>query len=118
MKSSKINFVLSMALGLTSMMSVNAFAATANKNIDVKATIKPGCFLSADNINFGTLVTPITNQSASSSMRVLCSKATNLSVEMVYGASSGGSAINGTFTATLKGTNTYKIYKDGVEYKK
>ncbi len=108
-----------------SIMSLSAVAQVTpvNTNIDIKALIDPGCFLNADDINFGVLAMPITNQSASSNMRVLCSKDTNLSIEMVYGASSGGGSVSGTFTAVRtdhahgQPYNTYKIYKDGVEYR-
>ena len=105
-----------------SIMSLSAVAQVTpvNTNIDIKALIDPGCFLNADDINFGVLAMPITNQSASSNMRVLCSKDTNLSIEMVYGASSGGGSVSGTFTAVEKSRNTneksYQIYKDGVKY--
>lgn len=104
-----------------SIMSLSAVAQVTpvNTNIDIKALINPGCFLNADDINFGVLAMPITNQSASSNMRVLCSKDTNLSIEMVYGASSGGS-VNGTFEAVHMYGNandsSYQIYKDGVKY--
>lgn len=92
-----------------------------NENIEIKAVINPGCFLNADDINFGILSMPITNQSASSNMRVLCSKNTDLSIEIVYGASTSGGQTSGTFTAVLKNSNAanhYKINKDGVAYTK
>lgn len=112
-----------------SIMSLSAVAqvTSVNTNIDIKALIDPGCFLNADDINFGVLAMPITNQSASSNMRVLCSKDTNLSIEMVYGASSGGGSVSGKFTAVRSGYAThpsdgsilsasYIIYKDDVRY--
>lgn len=109
-------------LPLLGLITTSAFAQGASnlsRDIEVKAKIIPGCFLSADNINFGTLVTPITNQSALSNMRVLCSKAASLNIEIVYGASSGSGETNGTFTAVLKSSSTsnhYKINKDGSPY--
>lgn len=117
--SKKLTSLLALSLSIMSLSAV-AQVTPVNTNIDIKALIDPGCFLNADDINFGVLAMPITNQSASSNMRVLCSKDTNLSIEMVYGASYGGGSVSGTFTAERVGSgdsfNVYNIYKDGVKY--
>ncbi len=80
--------------------------AQANSQIDVSANVDPGCFLSADNINFGVLNTPITNQSAQGNMKVHCSKNAILNIDIQYGGKYGGVGA-GAYTGVITRTSTF-----------
>lgn len=74
---------LSLTVLTTLLVSMNSYAQP-NSSLDVKAKINSGCFLEADNINFGILMTPIADQSSLSNMMVLCSKNTQLTIAIDY----------------------------------
>ena len=75
--------------------------AQTSSQIDVSANVDPGCFLSAENINFGVLNTPITNQSAQGNMKVHCSKDAILNIDIQYGGKYGGVGA-GAYTGVTK----------------
>lgn len=92
-------------------ISQSSFANSSNNgDIKLSAKIDAGCFLTADNINFGVLMMPLTNQTASSQINIQCSKMAPLSVTVQYGnlASSGVYSV-----AVINGSNTHTVYKDG-----
>lgn len=62
-----------------------SFAGTASASTQAKATLSAVCTISAQNLSFGNLVLPISAQTASSSMSVLCSKNANYTVGLAYG---------------------------------
>lgn len=49
-----------------------------NSSIDVSAKVEPGCFLDAEDINFGVLQMPLIDSAAQSNIKIKCSKDTNL----------------------------------------
>lgn len=108
-------------------LSSSAFAQSAtpqsNSNLEVTATVDPGCFLEADNLNFGILMMPLIDQSATSNMKVKCSKNTPITLDIYYDFSQGvvdSSKGNYTYEETASGIweasyyTNYKIYLDGV----
>lgn len=80
--------------------------AQASSQIDVSANVDPGCFISADNINFGVLNSPITNQSAQSNMRIHCSKNAIAKIDIQYGGEYGGTG-TGVYTGVVTQTSTF-----------
>lgn len=56
-----------------------------NSDIKVTADIAAGCYLTAENINFGVLNTPISDTTAQSQINVQCSKDTKLDLDITYG---------------------------------
>ncbi len=57
-----------------------------NSSIDVSAKVEPGCFLDAEDINFGVLQMPLIDSAAQSNIKIKCSKDTNLMFHIEYGA--------------------------------
>lgn len=78
------SMMLSMAL-LNMEMSPLAQAATSTAQPKATATVAAECTIAAQNVNFGNLVLPLSSQSASSNMTVLCSKNAPYTVALAYG---------------------------------
>lgn len=92
--SEKINIAVLLALG--SITTAQANELQNNSSFEVSADIVAGCILNAQNLNFGILQMPIVDQSAQSSMSVLCSKGAAYNIDVSYsniGSSSGGDYI-------------------------
>lgn len=107
--------------GILSVLSISAFAQDTstpkfNSDIEVKAVVDAGCFLTAENINFGVLQMPLQDQSASSNINVKCSKGANLQLAIAYN-SQGKVSSGGDYTVQMyisSSTFEYaRIYKDG-----
>lgn len=73
------------AIMMLSGTSFNAQAATSTATPKATATISSSCQISAQNVSFGNLVLPLSAQSASSNMTVLCSKNAPYTVALAYG---------------------------------
>lgn len=105
-------------LPLCMLMTTSVFAQdlhNANSDIKVKATINAGCLLTTENINFGVLSMPISNQSTTSNMQVKCSKGVASIIQISYTPNGAISTANYTATeVTFNGATHYKLYKDGV----
>lgn len=90
-----------------------------NSDIEIKAKVDAGCFLDAENINFGVLQMPLQDQTASANMRLHCSKGSPLSISIRYGnLSTSGTLLTGITFADSINTNGMeydfkKVYKDG-----
>lgn len=90
-----------------------------NSDIKVNAKVDAGCFLDAENINFGVLQMPLQDQTASANMRLHCSKGSPLSISIRYGnLSTSGNLLTGITFADWVNTNGkehdwQKVYKDG-----
>lgn len=83
----KINIITASILSTLSL-SVSAQDTSTpkfNSDLEVKAVIDAGCFLTAENINFGVLQMPLSDQSSSSNIKIHCSKNTNLKISITYG---------------------------------
>ncbi len=50
--------------------------------LEVNAKVDPGCFLEAENVNFGVLPMPLNNTSAQSKITVKCSRNTQLNISI------------------------------------
>ena len=101
--------ILPIILGATS------FAQTTTNDLEVKAIVDAGCFLTANDINFGTLQMPLSNQNSSSDMKIKCSNNASYNIQINYGANAQASS---RYTFVVTDTNKYlqfvKLYKDGV----
>jgi spore coat protein U-like protein len=76
---------VSLGLILAVSMNINANAGTSNASAQATATISSSCQITAQNLSFGNLVLPLSAQSASTSMNVLCSKNASYTVGLAYG---------------------------------
>lgn len=74
-----------MATPITMLQVQSAHAGTTSANNQATATVSAVCTISAQNLNFGNLVLPLSAQSASTSMSVLCSKNHSYTVGLAYG---------------------------------
>lgn len=86
--------------------SSTAFAAE-NKAADFQASaqIENTCLIEADNVNFGQVYAPLTQQGTKSEMRVLCSKNTSYTIDLAYGGVYGeGSATSIKYDVTSQRT--------------
>ena len=105
------------------MLSINALAQESstpkfNKDIEITATVEPGCFLEADDLSFGVLMTPITDQSTQGNIKIHCSKGANVNIQVSYDNQLSGGTSNYTYvdnrqTDQHEGFNIF-IFKDGV----
>lgn len=117
------------ALALMMLGASPAFAAE-NKAVDFQASadIENVCLIEADDVNFGQVYAPLTQQGAKSELRVLCSKNTSYTIDLNYGGNfvdpnnSGGGGYEARmtykYTDAYEAKNNvqsagYRIYKDG-----
>jgi spore coat protein U-like protein len=97
----KMTITLSMSLGLVigaTLLSTNqAKAGSSSASQQATATLSSSCTLSAQNLSFGNLVLPLSAQSASTSMSVLCSKNHSYTVALAYGGVYGQGTGDGSY---------------------
>lgn len=78
---------------LTSIISMNSFAQSnvpqLNSDFKVTAEVDAGCYLEADDINFGSLVIPLMEQKTTANFSIHCSKGTNVLAEFAFGGNYG-----------------------------
>lgn len=101
-----------------SIVSTSVNAQLSNNNdIKVQAVIESGCYLTANNINFGTLIMPLSNQAASSNMNIKCSKNAPYDIQIGYGTNVSINTSNGNYTSQINFDNgraqAMKIYQNG-----
>lgn len=76
------------ALMAMTVCHISAFAQTTNSltaTTKASATLAATCTLSAQNVNFGSVNLPVSNQTASSSMNVQCTKGSSYTISLAYG---------------------------------
>lgn len=101
-----------------SLVATSAFAASQT---DMKATakIEKFCSISANDVDFGVLNSPLTSQNANSEMKILCSNTVKYTINLQYGGIYGeGLTGNGkNYTASeygnSNGIRSYNIYEQG-----
>lgn len=81
-----------------------SFAGSVSASNQATATLAAECTISAQDLAFGNLVLPLSAQSASSSMTVLCSKNHAYTIGLAYGGAYG------------KGSVTVATEPDGYDY--
>lgn len=85
MKNSRITILVFLAL-----LGTNAIAQNSVKNnFEASAKVENFCSIKTENLNFGVLNAPLTAQSANSKLRVLCTKNSAYSINLMYGLSEG-----------------------------
>lgn len=112
----KVGFGL---LSILAFFSGSVFADSSVKNFDATAKIENTCTISAENVNFGVVYSPLTSQASNSTMNVHCTNATAYKIDLAYGGVYGsGSGEKGNFTYSIVGntndTQTIKIYNNSV----
>lgn len=102
--------------GVALMLSINVNAQGVNGTFESSAEIQTMCSISAEDINFGVVSSPLSTQGANASMYVLCNKNTPYSVDLSYGQSVA-SGDNSGYTLKVHSTegllNRYNIYLNG-----
>ena len=82
-----------LTLAILGSLSASAFAQDPrNSDIKVTADIHAGCDLTADNINFGVLMMPLSDSTAQANMNVKCSKGANLEIAINYSENASSSS--------------------------
>jgi spore coat protein U-like protein len=87
-------------------------------NTQATATLSAVCTISAQDVKFGNLVLPLSAQSASSSMTVLCSKSAPYTIALAYGGvyGSGTQTVTGTLGSAGNYFNNAWIGGSGISY--
>lgn len=85
---------------------------TSNK---ATATLSATCSISAQSVNFGSLILPLTSQSANSQINLLCTNKSPYTIELSYGGIYGSGSIASGYTMGYYAggngnVNIYNIY--------
>lgn len=99
-----------LTLAILGSLSVGVFAQDPSNNIEITAEVDAGCSLIAENINFGVLAMPLSDQSAQSRIRVHCSKGANLIMGISYSEQAGSSIMGNIYTLDLDTNQGYSQY--------
>jgi spore coat protein U-like protein len=81
----KYIIISSLMVMISITLQSSSYAASSTASNQATATVAAVCTISAQNLNFGNLVLPLSAQSASTNMTVLCSKNHSYTVGMAYG---------------------------------
>lgn len=95
--------------------SLFAFASAAPQNTTVAAkataSLSATCTISAQGVSFGSLIMPLTTQSASSNLILLCNRAAPYTIDLAYGGVYGsGSTTTGYTTSYNSGDTNRNVY--------
>lgn len=89
MKSIIITILITIFIG-------QAVAANTTGSNKATATLSATCTISSNSVNFGMLILPLTTQSATSNMTVMCNKGAPYTIDLAYGGIYGqGSPASG-----------------------
>jgi spore coat protein U-like protein len=102
------------ATTLSCTIPVTAYAGSSSANTQTTATLSATCVINAQNLNFGNITLPLSAQSASTSMSVLCNNKASYTVALAYGGvygaqpnnvayyqTAGSQVVNGKLTTTI-----------------
>lgn len=100
---------------ILSLMISQSFAqATATNTTKATAQLAASCTLKTNNVSWGSLMLPLTTQTASGNMNVLCNKGASYTVDLAYGGiyGAGSSATGYTMSFNYSNTNSmvYNVY--------
>lgn len=85
---------------ISAFVCLQANAAPATVDFASKANVTGICTIQATDISFGTLASPLTAQSSSANLKVLCNRDLPYTIAMAYGGSYGQGQVSG---------NTYQL---------
>lgn len=113
-----MTLAMSSILALSVSLSTESYAGTSTASPKATATIPSACTISAQNIAFGNLVLPISAQTASSTMTVLCSNKASYTVGLAYGGvyGQGGTNTGNYWVEEGCGAGTGGCFNDGTWY--
>lgn len=107
---------ITMALLIMSLtISMQTKAGVTSASTQTTATLSSSCTITAQNLNFGNLVLPLSAQSTSANMSVLCSKNHAYTIGLAYGGVYGQGTTTGNSWNIQQSGGTYNIfyYKNG-----
>lgn len=107
---SQIAIVLIALLSFIGLIN-SACAGTSSGSTQATATLSAVCTINARNLSFGNLVLPLSAQSASTSMDVLCSKNSPYTIGLAYGGIYGGQNV-GDYYLVTGSTGSAAIYTE------
>jgi spore coat protein U-like protein len=111
MKNIKNKIITSLVCMALMPISLSGFAAgNSVANPKATATISSSCTISAQNLAFGNLVLPVSAQSASTNMSVLCSKNAPYTIGLAYGGVYGTTQ---NVSSPYVNTGAYKYIQGG-----
>lgn len=87
-------------------LSPASYAAGVSANAQATASISSVCTISAQSLSFGNLVLPLSAQSASTSMTVLCSNKSSYTIGLTYGGIYGSGISGNYWTAVTQACNS------------
>lgn len=95
MKKAMVLFALSVSYNLVQAQTTPHTTTASQK---ASATLSAVCTIAAQNVNFGQISLPVSNQSATSTMNVECTKGSAYTISLAYGGIYGqGQAGNGDY---------------------
>lgn len=114
----KITATAMMTLLMSSGICIQAKAGNTSASNQATATLSSSCTISAQNLNFGNLVLPLSAQNASANMTVLCSKNHAYTIGLAYGGVYGQGTTTGNSWTIEQSGGTYNIfyYRNGTFY--
>jgi spore coat protein U-like protein len=107
---SKKTIALSLVSALCGLPCTFSYATGSSAaNVQSTATISSVCTIAAQNLSFGNLVLPLSAQSASTSMSVLCSNKASYTVGLTYGGVYGTGGVVALPLTGVSGANGYAL---------
>lgn len=80
--------------------SSSAMALETSDNLTTTARIENFCSISSNDINFGVVASPLTSQTATGQINILCSNKTPYVTELTYGENAGSTS-SGFYTSSI-----------------
>ena len=113
--------ILITTIFIGSLFSGYSFAQSSSDSLQTTAKLIPTCTMSAENVNFGVILSPLTAQSSNSKMNVLCNNNATFKIDLAYGGIYGaGSSVNQnyllSFSSSYATYNLYSIYDKSNNY--
>ncbi|MHC3434950.1 spore coat protein U domain-containing protein [Delftia lacustris] len=98
------------------LVSSMAIAGNTTANMTATSVLAPSCTITAFSVNFGAFMLPLSAQSSSGSIDLLCTRDTPYTIEMAYGGVYGqGQTSDGSYWTLAKRDNgtLYYLYSEG-----
>ena len=110
MKKTKITSILAMT-GLIPFAIAQTTTISSSTTTKATATLSATCTIAAQSVSFGSIMLPLTSQSASSQINVLCNKEAPYTIDLAYGGVYGqGQTSDGSYWTLAKSDNGTLYY--------
>ena len=102
--------IITLLVGLATLTPISSWAYNNTASTQAVASLSASCIISAKNLSFGSVSLPLSSQSASTDMSVLCSANAPYTIGLAYGGVYGTSQ---NVTAPYNNTGVYKYIQGG-----